>query len=110
MSLWFSVGPADSHNVTHNLGPMARALGVYEIIWHPERNPRRFLWWKSPLRGRHLAPVVRNALSKLEAHPGEFRSYNPPNGWGNLEMMEEFLRDVLRDCLECPNGKLRANG
>jgi hypothetical protein len=79
----------DSHNVTHNLVPMAQEAGIYEALWRPEElvdTPRL----------RNIEPVVRNGLALLKADTERFEAMNPKNGWGSRKNLVEACEWVLR--------------
>ena len=89
-------------NVTHNLVPMARALGVYEAIWCPEDIGCSQAWG--------ILPMLRDAYHTLRADREDYRSYEPGNGWGTVEGMIDVLSDYLRACVQWPHATISARG
>lgn len=83
-----------SANITHNLGNMAEAAGIYMHLWRPDE-----IGVKSA--GELVAPL-RAGLAKLEADPELFRAYNSPNGWGMYEHFVPFVRNYLEACENSP--------
>lgn len=47
-----------------------------------------------------LTPVVTAAITDMCAHPGAYRTMNPPNGWGDYESTLEFLRAIRDACMD----------
>ena len=37
------------------------------------------------------------------ANPDKYKTYNPPNGWGNYDIFLSFCKSVLRKCHEYPD-------
>lgn len=80
----------DSFNVTHNLGAMARACGLYEPLWRPDE------YFPEPNIARDLIEPVKYGLSVLLSDPTHYRTFNPENGWGSYERLVEFATSVLQ--------------
>lgn len=59
-------------NVTHNLNEMAKAVRLYEVLWHPEKIG-------IALASQMIAPLEKG-IKELEANPDKYKAYNPPNG------------------------------
>src|SRR5215471_16354349 len=64
-------------NITHNLGGMAEAAGVYKPLWTPEES--------GFTKAEHLIEPLQRGLVALRADPDYFRRFDPPGGWGNYE-------------------------
>lgn len=92
----------DSFNVTHNLGAMARACGLYEPLWRPEEH------FPEPNIARDLIDPVRYGLSVLLADPTHYRTFDPENGWGNYDILVEFVTDVLNALESYPLSRIYA--
>lgn len=88
-------------NITHNLNEMAKAAGLYEALWHPEKIDAK--------DARDIIPVLRAGLAKLRAQPDHFRQYNPSNGWGTYEGLVEFVTNYLAACEEYPDAKIEVS-
>ena len=82
-------------NITHNLGPMARAAGVYDCCWRPDGHEMT--------KALHLIRPLRIGIAAMETDPGKFRAMNPDNGWGNYGGLLRFCRDYLEACLAYPD-------
>jgi hypothetical protein len=83
------------NNITHNLGTMAAAAGVYKHLWRPEE--------LGITRAEELIEPLRVGLATLKADPERFRKHNPPNGWGTYEGLVTFVENYLRACEENPD-------
>ena len=80
------------YNITHNLGAMAEAAGIYQHLWRPEEI--------NITRARQLVEPLREGLTRLRANPDAFRAHNPPNGWGSYSELVTFVEAYLDAC-EC---------
>jgi hypothetical protein len=89
-----------SHNVTHNLNKMAEAVGLSEILWHPEEI--------GITSASQMIIPIEKAIKELEANPDKYKTYNPPNGWGNFDIFVSFCKSVLRTCQENPDAVIEA--
>jgi hypothetical protein len=89
-------------NITHNLNDMAKALGVYQCLWHPEEIAETVL-------AKDIEPLVKAAAEKLALHPEEYFQYESENGWGTLAGFKKFLAGVLEICREFPDSRVAAD-
>lgn len=91
-------GCCDSHphNVTHNLAPMFRSVG---LDWHDfyERNGN------GGRKAAEMLPLAVTAYLLLKNNPEDYEYLNPPNGWGDLDGAVEFLERLLRDLARHPD-------
>jgi hypothetical protein len=87
-------------NITHNLGEMAGAAGIYQHLWRPEE--------VGITTAAQLIEPLRAGLSVLESGPERFRQYNPSNGWGSYDGLVRFVREYLEACEENPEATVRA--
>lgn len=98
-------GHADTYwswNITHNLNQMAKAAGVYEVLWRPEEV------WEDP-RAREAIGILDAGLKQLREDPDAFRKFNPENGWGKYEDLVEFVEETLEACKRWPHAVLQAS-
>jgi hypothetical protein len=89
-----------SFNVTHNLVPMAKKAGLYDILWHPEE--------KGILFANQLIEPLEKGIKKLKVNPNEFKQLNAANGWGTYEGFVKFCESVLSSCYKYPNSSIDA--
>lgn len=88
-------------NITHNLGGMAEAAGIYKPLWRPEEI--------GIAKAAQLIEPLRDGLEKLRADPETFRAHNPANGWGNYEGLVSFVEKYLSACIEYPDADVSAS-
>jgi len=90
-----------SLNITHNLCEMAKALELYEVLWHPEEI--------GITSAAKMIPFLEKGIKELETNPGKYKAFNPPNGWGNYEIFVNFCRSALHWCREYPDAIIEAS-
>ncbi|MDR2407069.1 MAG: hypothetical protein LBE13_03015 [Bacteroidales bacterium] len=84
-----------SHNVMHNLNKMAKAVGLYQVLWSPEE--------VGIITASQMIEPLEKGIKELTANPDKYKAYNPPNGWGNYDVFVSFCRSVLSTCEETPD-------
>ena len=77
-------------NITHNLGEMAEAAGIYQALWRPEE--------LGIYKAGRLITLLEAGIKLLEDDPERFKKLNPENGWGNYEGLLEVSKDYLKAC------------
>lgn len=95
-------GTASSFNLTHNLVPMAKEAGIYELLWSPGEI--------GISKASQLIEPIRKAISDMEADPERFRKHNPPNGWGTYDDFLSFLGELEADCGDWPDAQVIVSG
>lgn len=85
-------------NITHNLCKMAREAGLYEAMWRPEDIGATL--------ARHLIRPLTDGLAKLRAERQRMQEFNPPNGWGRYENLEQFAEQYLKACCDNPDAEV----
>lgn len=90
-----------SANITHNLGAMAEAAGIYQHLWRPEEI--------GITKARQLIEPLKQGLERLKSEPEKFEKYNSPNGWGMYEHFVPFVENYLKACEEFPDSEVSAN-
>lgn len=88
-------------NITHNLGDMADAAGIYMAVWRPEE--------VGVEQAKQLAPLLRAAVTKMKEHPDLFRKLDSPNGWGTYKDFLPWLERYLAACEAHPDAFVRAS-
>jgi len=88
-------------NITHNLGKMANAAGVYYACWRPEERG----WSKA----RDLIEPLEAGLRRLRNDPETFKVHNPSNGWGDYDGLVRFVTEYLQACKEYPEARIRVS-
>lgn len=87
-------------NITHNLGNMAKALGIYECLWHPAAHNIDY--------AENLIEPLSIAIHKMTEDPDEYRKYDAINRWGTYEDFLPWLEDLLKACIENPKHSVEA--
>jgi hypothetical protein len=85
-------------NITHNLGKMADAAGIYEACWRPEE--------KGWTQAKDIAPILEEGLQRLKDQPEYFQQFNSPNGWGLYEHFVPWIERYLAACKQYPNAAI----
>ena len=89
-----------SINITHNLGGMAGAAGLYSVLWRPDE-------MTPPVKvARDAIPFLESGLNELKSNPGKYRAMNPKNGWGNYEALEGTATLYLKACMDYPDAEI----
>jgi hypothetical protein len=61
-------------NITHNLGAMAKAAGIYQALWRPEEI--------NATQAKDIVDIVKDGLIDMALNPSVYEKYDSPNGWG----------------------------
>lgn len=84
-----------SANITHNLGKMATAAGIYDHLWRPDEHG-------ITKAGELIAPLS-DGLIRLRADPARFEALNPENGWGSYANFVPWVERYLSACEQYPD-------
>ncbi len=87
-----------SANITHNLGKMAEALGIYQHLWRPEE-------LNITSAGQLIRPLEA-AIENLIMNKERYSRYDAPNGWGTVDQFIPFLEKLLEKCKEHPDATI----
>jgi hypothetical protein len=82
-------------NITHNMGRMAEAAGIYEHLWRPDEI--------GVTKAGQLVGPLRAGLARLKADPERFEKFNPENKWGDYGALVRFVEKYLIACEEYPD-------
>lgn len=78
-----------SANITHNVARMARAAGLYDVMW--DSNDKK---------SRDIKPLLILGIKELKDNPEKYKAMNPSNGWGSYEHLlfcaENFLSQIKK--------------
>lgn len=88
-------------NITHNLGEMAEAAGIYNALWCPEEECAEFAY--------QIIPNLEMGLADLKKRPEFFKQFNAPNGWGMYEHFVPFVENYLTACKGFPKAKIEVS-
>lgn len=97
--------PSDSEevfsaNITHNLGEMAEKAGIYEALWRPTEN--------GLTHAKQLIEPLTLGLERLKSDPDYYKTFNPPNGWGNYDNLVGFVESYLEACTKYLDAEVSA--
>jgi hypothetical protein len=84
-----------SGNITHNLVGMAKAAGVYNVLWRPDEH--------GITHAIQCIEPLRKALLELVCNKTEYEMYNSPNGWGVYKDFLRFVIETLSACCQYPS-------
>ena len=84
-------------NITHNLTGMADALGIYEMLWKPEKN--------GYLSASSMIPKLKDAIIELASNREKYSKFNPSNGWGSYDNFLVSLCEILENLKRYPSSK-----
>lgn len=88
-------------NVTHNLGDMAEAAGIYYALWRPDE-----LGYE---HARDLIAPLLTGLTLLRSDPERFEKFNPSNGWGSYKDFVPWVEGYLAACENHPNARIKVS-
>ena len=88
-------------NITHNLGAMAEAAGIYKYLWRPDEI--------GVFKAEQLVLPLTEGLARLKADPEKFKAMNPPNGWGDYDGLVDFVKEYRDACEANPNATVKAS-
>ena len=83
-----------SANITHNLGNMADAAGIYKALWRPDENGIEY--------AHQLLEPLQRGLDLLKADPTKYQAFDSPNGWGLYIHFVPFVEKYLQACHQYP--------
>lgn len=84
-----------SANITHNLGAMAEAAGIYKHLWRPEEI--------GVTKASQLIEPLRAGVALLRSDRARFEAFNAKNGWGLYIHFVPFVNAYLEACIEHPD-------
>lgn len=82
-------------NITHNLGDMADAAGIYNHLWRPEKI--------GVTHAGQLIEPLEEGLEKMKRDPAKYREYDSPNGWGLYDHFVPWIERYIDACKQSPN-------
>lgn len=109
-----------SANITHNLGGMAAAAGIYEALWRPYKLVPGFaiendydaeMEFESTntIKAKSIIEIVEKGLLDLKARPEHFKQFNSPNGWGMYKNFIPFVEEYLAALKEYPEAIIQVS-
>lgn len=90
-------------NITHNLGAMAAAAGLYDALWRPqEALGADFAEDLIDPLAKGIAELISNSTYFVE-------NYSPENGWGSYENLLKLVCDYHYACIKHPQAKIHVS-
>lgn len=89
------------HNITSNLGQMAKEADLYVCLWRPDEI--------GITQADQLPELLEKGLLTLLSNPDRFRKFEPQNGWGDYETLVGFVVHYLIGCRDYPAAKVRVS-
>ena len=104
-------------NITHNLGKMAEAAGIYDALWRPYRlhkDYKHFDIYEEEMAfedavsiySSDIVDIVEKGYKKLKSKPLYYSKYNSPNGWGMYEHFAPWVEKYLKALKKYPDAKV----
>ena len=105
-------------NITHNLGKMAEAAGLYEALWRPyqlkpgydipedDYEAENAFEEANPVRAHEIIPIIEKGLEDMKARPKHYEKFNSPNGWGMYDNFVPFVEKYLDALKEFPEADI----
>ena len=87
--------PVFEANITHNVGKIARAAGIYKHLWRPDEI--------GITKASQLIEPLRRGLEFLKSDREWFIQFNPDNGWGSYDGFVPWVEKYLEACEQSPN-------
>jgi hypothetical protein len=97
-SATYETEPLYWENITHNLSKMADKADVGKAVWNPEELNITF--------AKELIPYIEDGIKRLKSDPEYYKQFNPKNGWGNYEILLEFLEEYLKALKKYPKARI----
>lgn len=82
-------------SITHNLGRMAEAAGIYKELWRPEEIGIE--------KAGQLVSPLTIGLQRLRADPEHYKTFEPGNKWGTYNVFIPWIERYMRACCEYPD-------
>ena len=101
-------------NITHNLGKMAEAAGLYEALWRPYQLKEGYnipegdyqaeykFEEANPVQAHEIIPIIEKGLKDMKARPKHYETFNSSNGWGMYEHFVPFIEKYLNALKQYP--------
>ena len=101
-------------NITHNLGDMADAAGLYEALWRPHRLKEGYnipekdydaeykFEEENPVKAHEIISIIEKGLEDMIARPKHYEKFNSKNGWGMYHNFVPWIEEYLQALKEYP--------
>lgn len=85
-------------NITHNLGRMAEAAGIYKALWRPEEI--------NCVKAKDIVDILLNGLIDMMKRPDHYKQFNASNGWGTYDAFVPWVEEYLMACIKYPEATI----
>lgn len=82
-------------NITHNLGNMADAAGIYSACWHPEKI--------KATKASDILPLLEKGFEDMKARPEYYKQFDSSNGWGLYKDFLPWVEEYMNACRKYPD-------
>lgn len=90
-----------SANITHNLGDMADAAGIYKHLWRPDEI--------GITKAAQLIEPLRVGLALMKDDPKRFKKFDAKNGWGLYVHFIPWIENYLAACESYPDATIEVS-
>lgn len=87
-----------SQNITHNLRKMAKAAGIYQHLWEPEKI--------GITTAIDLINPLKEGVALMKKYPERFKKFNAANGWGSYDNFVPWVERYIEACELNPGAKI----
>lgn len=98
LDIWLTkLQPVDifSANYTHNVIPMWKEAGVFEVLYESQGR-----------KARDIVETLKKGVDHMRDNPAIFINLNPKNGWGSYETALPWLQNLVEQCLKNPDAEI----
>jgi hypothetical protein len=85
--------------LTHNLNKVCDAVGIYELLWNPDKNGID--------KANLLINSLEVALDKLKKNSDDLKKLYPENEFGTQESLLNFISAYLDACRKNPTATIK---
>ena len=82
-------------NITHNLGEMADAAGIYYACWRPKEI--------DAIKASDILPLLEKGFEDMKARPAYYKQFDSSNGWGLYVDFLPWVEEYLNACRKYPD-------
>lgn len=105
-------------NITHNLGKMADAAGLYEALWRPHRLKPGYnipeddydaeyeFEEANTVRAHEIIEIIEKGLEDMKTRPKYYEKFNSPNRWGLYKNFVPWIEKYLAALKEFPEAQV----
>lgn len=88
-------------NITHNLGKMAEAAGIYYACWQPDKI--------GAAKANDILPILEKGYKDMEERPEYYRQFDAENGWGTYKDFMPWIKEYMEACRAYPDATIEVD-